>query len=97
MHFELRQIDTFGHHVNSLDAARWGERAATTRGAHHLIAMIAAVANSLDGRAQQAHRWCQEARRRKSGCTAAQFLTAFPFRDDAMRALMERELAKLGL
>ena len=77
-------------------AARWGDRAAATPGAHHLIAMIAAVANSLDGRHQQAQRWCQEARRRKPDCSAAQFVAAFPIRDDAMRAIIERELAKLG-
>ena len=50
-------------------AARWGDRAAATPGAHHLIAMIAAVANGLAGRHPQALRWCQEARRRKPDCS----------------------------
>jgi DNA-binding winged helix-turn-helix (wHTH) protein/tetratricopeptide (TPR) repeat protein len=77
-------------------AARWGDRAAATPGAHHLIAMIAAVANGLDGRDQLALRWCQEARRRKPDCTTAQFLKAFPFRNDAMRAQIEAELNRLG-
>jgi tetratricopeptide (TPR) repeat protein len=77
-------------------AARWGDRAAATPGAHHLIAMIAAVANGLDGRDQPALRWCQEARRRKPDCTTAQFLKAFPFRNEAMRTQVEAELNRLG-
>lgn len=77
-------------------AARWAERAASTPGAHHLIAMIAAVANGLAGQEQQALRWTLEARRRRPDCSAAQFLTAFPFREDAIRTLFERELARLG-
>lgn len=77
-------------------AARWGERAAATPGAHHLIAMIAAVANGLDGRNEIALRWSEEARRRQPGCTTGQFLAAFPFRDDAMRTRIEAELNRLG-
>ncbi|EKD60981.1 MAG: hypothetical protein ACD_54C00453G0001, partial [uncultured bacterium] len=41
-------------------AARWGDRAASTPGAHYLIAMIALAANSLAGRPDQAARWKQE-------------------------------------
>ncbi|MFN4142124.1 winged helix-turn-helix domain-containing tetratricopeptide repeat protein [Aestuariivirga sp.] len=77
-------------------AARWGDRAASTPGAHHLIAMIAAVANGLDGRRQQAERWSQEARRRKPGADAAQFRAAFPIRDGNARSRIEAELARLG-
>lgn len=77
-------------------AAHWGDRAAATPGAHHLIAIIAAIANSLDGRDQQARRWAQEARRRRPDSNAAQFLAAFPIRDSFLRARIERELAKLG-
>jgi TolB-like protein/tetratricopeptide (TPR) repeat protein len=77
-------------------AARWGDRAAGTPGAHHLIAMIAAVANGLDGRDQLALRWSEEARRRKPDCTTAQFLKAFPFRNNGARTQIEAELNKLG-
>lgn len=77
-------------------AARWAERAATTPGAHHLIAMIAAVAFGLAGRHEQAVRWSKEARRRRPDAAAAPFLAAFPIRDDAARALIHAELLRLG-
>jgi DNA-binding winged helix-turn-helix (wHTH) protein/tetratricopeptide (TPR) repeat protein len=77
-------------------AARWGDRAAAAPGAHHLIAMIAAVANGLDGRHEQAARWRREALRRKPDAGAAQFLAAFPMQDEAMRALIAAELKRLG-
>ena len=69
---------------------------AATPGAHFLIAMIAAVANGLDGRTEQAARWCKEARRRKADATAAQFLAAFPIQDDNARAHIAAELTRLG-
>jgi DNA-binding winged helix-turn-helix (wHTH) protein/tetratricopeptide (TPR) repeat protein len=78
-------------------AVRWAERAATTPGAHYLIAMIAAVANGLDGHHQQAARWRQEALRRKPDASAAQFLSAFPIRDGATRARLAAELRAQGL
>ena len=78
------------------EAARWADRAAATPGAHFLIAMIAAVANGLDGRTEQAARWCKEARRRKADATAAQFLAAFPIQDDNARAHIAAELTRLG-
>ena len=46
-------------------AARWGDRAAATPGAHYLIAMIAMVANGLAGRHDTAARWRQTVRQRK--------------------------------
>lgn len=78
------------------EASRWADRAAATPGAHFLIAMIAAVANGLDGRAEQAARWSREARRRKSDATIAQFLAAFPLQDDAARSRIQAELLRLG-
>ncbi len=77
-------------------AAHWAERAASTPGAHHLIAMIAALTNSLGGRREQALRWSEEARRRRPDATAAQFMAAFPIRDDLVRARIGAELRKLG-
>lgn len=77
-------------------AAQWGDRAATTPGAHYLIAMIAAVANGLGGREQQARRWSAEAKRRKPDATVAQYLAAFPIRNDTVRARIETELKRLG-
>ncbi len=77
-------------------AARWGDRAASTPGAHYLISMIAAVANGLDGRHQQAARWRQDVRRRKADASAHQYFAAFPIRDEAARRLIAEELARQG-
>ncbi len=55
-------------------AARWADRAATTPGAHYLIAMIALSANGLAGRHEQAARWRQKVRRLKPDATAAAIL-----------------------
>lgn len=77
-------------------AARWGDRAASTPGAHYLIAMIALAANSLAGRLDQAARWKQEVRRRKADATAAQYFAAFPTRDTASRSLIGAELRRHG-
>ncbi|MDP1583314.1 MAG: transcriptional regulator, partial [Bradyrhizobium sp.] len=81
---------------DTLAAARWADRAATTPGAHYLIAMIAAVANGLAGRHQQAGRWRQEARGRKPNASAIQFFAAFPIRDDTALAMIATELERQG-
>lgn len=78
------------------EASRWADRAAATPGAHYLIAMIAAVTNGLDGRGDQAARWCIEARRRKPDATAGQFLAAFPIQDPLAHAKIDHELRRLG-
>lgn len=77
-------------------AARWANRAASTPGAHYLISMVAALANGLDGRQQQASRWRQDARRRKPDASAAQYFAAFPIRNEAARHLIAEELRRQG-
>ncbi|MBU4530605.1 MAG: winged helix-turn-helix domain-containing protein [Hoeflea sp.] len=77
-------------------AARWGDRAATTPGAHYLIAMIAMVANGLDGRDEQAKRWRQTVRRLKPDASAAHYFTAFPTRDTASRSRIADDLTRQG-
>ncbi len=77
-------------------AARWADRAASTPGAHYLIAMIAAVANGLDGRNQQASRWRQDVRRRKPDASSAQYFAAFPIRNEPARRLIADELKRQG-
>jgi len=77
-------------------AAHWGDKAATTPGAHYLIAMIALAANGLAGRHDQAARWRQEVRRRKADATAAQYFAAFPTRDIASRSRIAVELRRHG-
>jgi tetratricopeptide (TPR) repeat protein len=77
-------------------AARWGDKAAATPGAHYLIAMIALAANGLAARHVQAERWKDEVLRRKSDATAAHFFAAFPTRDTISRARIAAELRKHG-
>ena len=77
-------------------AARWADRAATTPGAHYLMAMIALSANGLAGRHDQAARWRQKVRRLKPDATAADYFAAFPTRDTASRARIETELKRHG-
>ena len=77
-------------------AARLGDKAATTPGAHYLIAMIALAANGLAGRPDQAARWRREVRRRKADVTAAQYFAAFPTRDPASRSRVAAVLRRHG-
>lgn len=77
-------------------AARWADRAATTPGAHYLIAMIALAANGLAGRHDQAARWRQKVRQLKPGATGADYFAAFPTRDTASRARIATELRRHG-
>ena len=77
-------------------AARWGDRAAATPGAHYLIAMIAMVANGLAGRHDTAARWRQTVRQRKPDASAAHYFASFPTRDIASRSLIADELRRHG-
>ncbi|MEQ8366130.1 MAG: winged helix-turn-helix domain-containing protein [Roseicyclus sp.] len=81
---------------DTMAAARLADRAASTPGAHYLISMIAAVANGLEGRHQQASRWAQDARRRKPDASSAQYFAAFPIRNEAARAQIAAELKRQG-
>ncbi len=77
-------------------AARWGDRAAATPGAHYLIAMIAMVANGLAGRHDTAARWRQTVRQRKPDANAAHYFASFPTRDIVSRLLIADELCRHG-
>lgn len=77
-------------------AAGWADRAATTPGAHYLMAMIALAANGLAGRHDQAARWRQKVRRLRPDATAADYFAAFPTRHTASRARIETELKRHG-
>ena len=77
-------------------AARWGDRAATTPGAHYLIAMIAMVANGLAGRDDQATRWCEAVRRRRADASSSDYFAAFPTRDGKSRSRIAAELRRQG-
>ena len=77
-------------------AAGWADRAASTPGAHYLMAMIALAANGLAGRHDQAARWRQKVRRLRPDATAADYFAAFPTRQTASRARIETELKRHG-
>jgi hypothetical protein len=77
-------------------AARWGDRAAATPGAHYLIAMIAMVANGLAGRHDTAARWRQSVRLRKPDASSAYYFAAFPTRDTGSRSRIADELRRNG-
>jgi DNA-binding winged helix-turn-helix (wHTH) protein/tetratricopeptide (TPR) repeat protein len=77
-------------------AANWGDKAAATSGAHHLIAMIALAANGLAGRHDQAARWRQVVRQRKPDVTAAHYFAAFPTRHVESRSRIATELRRHG-
>lgn len=77
-------------------AAGWADRAATTPGAHFLIAMIALVANGLAEHHEQAAQWRQTIRRFKPDATSADYFAAFPTRETASRARIAKELRRHG-
>jgi TolB-like protein len=77
-------------------AAGWADRAATTPGAHYLIAMIALVANGLAERHEQAARWRQAIRRLKPDASSADYFAAFPTRQAASRTRIAAELRRHG-
>lgn len=78
------------------EAAQWAERAARAPGAHVLIAMIAAAAQSLAGQHERAGWWAANVRERNSVLGREDFARAFPMKSDDMRARVMRVLAQLG-
>jgi DNA-binding winged helix-turn-helix (wHTH) protein/tetratricopeptide (TPR) repeat protein len=78
------------------EAAAWAERAARAPGAHVLIAMIAAAAQSLAGNEHTAHHWAANAKERSPQLTRADFFRAFPMKVESMRARVDAALAQLG-
>ena len=77
-------------------AAHYGDKAATTPGAHYLIAMIALAANSLAGRHDQAALWRKEVRRRRADAMAAHYFAAFPTRNADAVSRIAAELRRHG-
>ena len=80
-----------------VEALPWAERAARAPRAHAFIALIAAVANQVNGETVKANGWVASARSRHPGISGADFLATFPFRDERMRGLMSQALRRLGL
>ena len=77
-------------------AAQWGDRAARAPGAHVLIAMIAALTNSLAGNDDRAATWVANVHERNPVLTRADFVRAFPMQPAATRLRVEQALVRLG-
>jgi TolB-like protein len=76
--------------------AEWAERGARAPGAHALIAMIAAAAQSLAGNDEHARRWAAEVRSRNPALTRDDFFGAFPMKSESMRKRVTAALEALG-
>lgn len=77
-------------------AARLGDEAARTPGAHALIAAIAAATHTIDGNEERARYWVEDIRRRRPDMSAARFFEAFPFSDPVVRARIAEALRTCG-
>jgi TolB-like protein/DNA-binding winged helix-turn-helix (wHTH) protein len=78
------------------EAAFWAEQAASSLGAHVLIAMIAAAAHGLNGDVARATYWAANARARNPELTRTDFFRSFPIKSEAMKARLSDVLARFG-
>jgi TolB-like protein len=92
-------VRAFSHMVldEPAEAARWGERAARAPRAHPLIELIAAVGHGLNGDEERAGAWAASAAMRHPGLSRRDFFEAFPFRETATQAKIDRVLRRLAL
>jgi TolB-like protein len=98
LYYAMMATRAFTHMIVGEDAkaADWAERAARSPGAHVLIAMIAAAAQSLNGDTTRAARWAANVRERNAGLGSEDFIRAFPMRSDTMRPRVLQALRQLG-
>ena len=82
---------------NHKAAAEWAERAVRSPNAHVQIFTIAAIANELGGNRRQADDYVRQIRASHPDHRGSDFLSVFPFRDDATRKQIEAALQRLGL
>jgi hypothetical protein len=98
LHYAMMATRAFTHMLADEDseAAEWAERAARSPGAHVLIAMIAAAAQSLRGDAARAAWWAANVRERSPAMRQNDFFRAFPMRSDSTRLRVLGALRLLG-
>ena len=98
LYYAMMATRCFTHMVLGQDeeAADWADRAARSPGAHVLIAMIAAVAQALNGKTERAREWAANVRARNGSLRRDDFFRAFPMKTDAVRARVSRALSQLG-
>jgi Flp pilus assembly protein TadD len=89
-------VRSFSHMVlgEPAKAVEWAERAARAPSAHVLIELIAVVAHGLNGDDREARAWAESARKRSPNLTKADFLRAFPFREQQTRARVLQTLER---
>ena len=95
MHYAMSGTRALAHIAEGEDAV-WAERAARSPGAHVLIAMIAAAAQTLAGDTARASAWAANVRQRDPRLGREDFLGAFPMKPDPMRARVSAALQSLG-
>jgi TolB-like protein/DNA-binding winged helix-turn-helix (wHTH) protein len=98
LYYAMMATRAFTHMVvgDDTQAADWAEGGARSPGAHVLIAMIAAVAQSLKGDAERAAWWAANVRERNAALGRDDFLRAFPMKLDSMRSRVLQALKQLG-
>jgi TolB-like protein len=98
LYYAMMATRAFTHMVvgDDAQAAEWAERAARSPGAHVLIAMIAAAAQSLNGDAMRAAFWATNVRERNAALGSGDFLRAFPMKSERMRSRVLHALKQLG-
>jgi tetratricopeptide (TPR) repeat protein len=98
LYYAMMGTRAFTHMLAGEDteAADWAERAARSPGAHVLIAMIAAAAQSLKGDAVRAAWWAANVRERNPDMRRNDFFRAFPMRSDSTRLRVLEALRQLG-
>lgn len=98
LHYAMMGTRAFTHMLAGEDteAADWAERAARSPGAHVLIAMIAAAAQSLKGDTARATWWAANVRERNPAMRRDDFFRAFPMRCDSTRLRVLGALGRLG-
>jgi tetratricopeptide (TPR) repeat protein len=98
LYYAMMATRAFTHMVKGEDAeaAEWAERGARAPGAHVLIAMIAAAAQSLGGNLERARWWAANVRERNAALGREDFFRAFPMKSDSTRTRVMRALRQVG-
>jgi TolB-like protein/DNA-binding winged helix-turn-helix (wHTH) protein/Tfp pilus assembly protein PilF len=99
LYYAMLATRAFTHMVKGEDAeaADWAERGARAPGAHVLIAMVAAAAQSLSGNLERARWWAANVRVRNASLGREDFFRAFPMKSDPTRTRVMRALMQVGL
>jgi TolB-like protein len=97
LHYAMAATRGLSHVVSGeyAEAAHWAEEAARSRGAHVLIAIIAAAAHELSGDRQRAAAWASNVRERNAAITVSDFFRCFPFADVEVRQRLAAALSVL--